>query len=94
MLMAASKSNVLGQCLFDDGILRKDMSTELNDILDETTQPGGWTSIYDVQYITLNITMVRDGNGMPLIVKEEDRVAVASHAAATTEEDRAAVATD
>jgi len=57
-------------------MLWKDLRTELHGIFEETALPRGWTSVYDVEYITLLIELVRDGNATPLITTEKDRAAV------------------
>jgi hypothetical protein len=76
ILKAASESPRLNCCEFNDGYKWKDLRTELKDMITGTEQPSGWTGVYDVEDITLYIQLVRDGNDRPVVVTEEDRLAV------------------
>lgn len=80
VVMAASESAGENYCSFDNGFLWKDLRTELKDMIDDTEQPSGWTSVYDVENITLHITLMPDGNDVPVVATEEDRAAVVAGA--------------
>lgn len=87
ILMRASESALCNYSNFDGGQMWKVVSRELDEIIDETAQPSGWTSIWNVEDITLHIRPLRHGNVTPLVVTEQDRVAVAM-----AEEEAAAIA--
>lgn len=78
ILTAASRSTEINCCEFEGGWVWKDMRTELKDMIDDTEQPSGWTSLYDVEHITIYIELPRVDGGRPAVVTDEDRAAVAA----------------
>jgi len=77
-LTAASRSTEINGCEFEGGWVWKDLRTELKDMIDDTEQPSGWTSLYDVEHITIYIKLPRVDGGRPAVVTDEDRAAVAT----------------